>query len=140
MKTLSLWQPWATLLVTGEKRIETRHWRFTHRGPLLIHAAKRFESAEQELCLREPFASALARHRFGISNLPLGAIVGKVNVVNCLPTHHEYFNGISEQELFFGNYDAGRYGIICDTPYIFDTPIPTRGFQGLWNYDLLEVM
>ena len=37
---LSLRQPWATLLVHGRKMIEIRSWSTSHRGKLLIHAAK----------------------------------------------------------------------------------------------------
>jgi activating signal cointegrator 1 len=41
MKALSLWKPWASLIVIGAKRFATRHWETSYRGPLLIHAAKR---------------------------------------------------------------------------------------------------
>lgn len=27
MKAITLWQPWATLIAIGAKRIETRNWR-----------------------------------------------------------------------------------------------------------------
>jgi len=40
VKVLSLLQPWATLVVMGIKKIETRSWSTTHRGALLIHASK----------------------------------------------------------------------------------------------------
>jgi hypothetical protein len=38
MKALSLWQPWATLVALGVKKLETRSWSTTYRGPLAIHA------------------------------------------------------------------------------------------------------
>lgn len=41
MKALTLQQPWATLLATGRKRIETRSWKTSYRGPIAIHAAAR---------------------------------------------------------------------------------------------------
>jgi len=40
MKALTLWQPWASLVATGAKRIETRSCVTKYRGPLAIHAAK----------------------------------------------------------------------------------------------------
>ena len=40
MKLISLWEPWATLLATGQKRIETRSWSTDYRGPVAIHAFK----------------------------------------------------------------------------------------------------
>ena len=33
MKCISLIQPWASLVLFGEKRIETRNWSTTHCGP-----------------------------------------------------------------------------------------------------------
>jgi hypothetical protein len=36
-KALSIWQPWAHLLATGEKLYETRNWSTSYRGRILIH-------------------------------------------------------------------------------------------------------
>jgi len=46
MKALSLWQPWASAIALGSKRIETRGWATSYRGPLAIHAAKRCVKGE----------------------------------------------------------------------------------------------
>jgi hypothetical protein len=40
MKALSIKQPWANLLASGEKTIETRLWPTAYRGPLLIVSSK----------------------------------------------------------------------------------------------------
>lgn len=40
MKALTLWQPWATLIVNGDKHIETRGHKTNIRGRVAIHAAK----------------------------------------------------------------------------------------------------
>ena len=40
MKALSVKQPWANMIATGEKTIETRTWPTDYRGPLLIVSAK----------------------------------------------------------------------------------------------------
>jgi len=40
MKALTLTQPWATLVILGVKRIETRGWATPYRGRIAIHAAK----------------------------------------------------------------------------------------------------
>lgn len=34
MKAVTLWQPWASLVAAGVKRIETRSWKTSYRGPL----------------------------------------------------------------------------------------------------------
>lgn len=40
MKALSIKQPWANLIASGEKTIETRLWPTDYRGPLLIVSSK----------------------------------------------------------------------------------------------------
>ncbi|MBV8357602.1 MAG: ASCH domain-containing protein [Deltaproteobacteria bacterium] len=41
MKTLSVRQPWTSLIVAGIKSTENRSWKTNHRGRLLIHAGRR---------------------------------------------------------------------------------------------------
>jgi hypothetical protein len=38
---LSVKQPWASLIASGKKTIETRTWATTYRGPLLIVSSKK---------------------------------------------------------------------------------------------------
>lgn len=40
MKALSVKQPWANLIASGTKTIETRLWPTDYRGPLLIVSSK----------------------------------------------------------------------------------------------------
>ena len=40
MKAISLKQPWANYIASGEKTIETRKWSTKHRGKLLIVSSK----------------------------------------------------------------------------------------------------
>ncbi len=40
MKALSVKQPWANAIASGEKTIETRKWFADYRGPLLIVSSK----------------------------------------------------------------------------------------------------
>ena len=40
MKALSIKQPWANLIASGGKTIETRTWKTDYRGPLLICSSK----------------------------------------------------------------------------------------------------
>jgi hypothetical protein len=172
MKCLSLWQPWATLLVTGHKRVETRGWPIRHRGPLLVHAAKKWNRAAADLCLTEPFRSALAA--FGVPpaprnfsaadmvrraagwDLPFGAVIGRVDVVECYRTEDVLFDSSGldviprfpvdqvrngklrlwpDPERAFGDYSPGRFAFLCANPVRFDKPIPCIGRQGLFNVE-----
>ena len=40
MTALVVKEPWATMIVTGEKTIELRKWNTKFRGEFLVHAAK----------------------------------------------------------------------------------------------------
>lgn len=40
MKALSIKQPWANMIASGKKTIETRHWFTSYRGQLLICSSK----------------------------------------------------------------------------------------------------
>jgi activating signal cointegrator 1 len=134
VKTLSLLQPWATLVVTGAKRIETRSWNTDYRGPLLIHASKKFLKADRLLCETDRyFAQALQDRR--VAELPLGAIIGKVMLKELRTTtvmlaSHE----LSEQEKRFGNYDYGRWAWLLTGAEEFVKPIPAKGSLGIWEF------
>jgi hypothetical protein len=41
MKALSIQQPWANMIATGEKTIETRTWLTDYRGQILIVSTKK---------------------------------------------------------------------------------------------------
>ena len=69
---LSVWQPWADLIVSGEKTVEIRSWTDRYRGPLWIHASRKLDKVA---------AARFRPHR----NLPTGAIVGRVQLVEIVP-------------------------------------------------------
>jgi hypothetical protein len=151
VRAISLWQPWASAVVLGSKTIETRHWSTPYRGPLVIHAAKRKVISElREYDFDNAMLGALSSEDadfrvYGCSladRLPFGAIVGTVDVVNCLPVEK-----ISSFVLFdpsgddpfqwcerdLGNFGAGRFGWILRNPRRFKTPIPYRGRQSFFD-------
>lgn len=137
IKTLSLTQPFASLVALGEKRIETRSWSTTHRGILAIHAAKAIPRHERELCYTPPFVSVLRRHDLRVSQLPRGAIVAVAVLRHILPTGQAgrfWVDDLPEQERAFGNYTAGRYGWFLYTIRALREPIPARGKLGLWEW------
>lgn len=134
MKTLSLYQPWATLVVIGAKRIETRSWCTDYRGPLLIHASKKFSKADRKLCETDIYFKR-ALEAYSVDALPLGAIVGKVylreiRTTTVMLASHE----LSEQEKRFGNYDYGRWAFLLTGFEEFREPIPAKGSLGIWKF------
>jgi len=45
MKAISIKEPWASMILSGKKTIETRRWETKHRGKLLLCASKKPESS-----------------------------------------------------------------------------------------------
>jgi hypothetical protein len=133
MKALSLTQPWASLVVAGAKKLETRSWPTYYRGPLLIHAAKGFPLGARAVCHRAPFCHALAAAGFHhVGELPLGQILGIVTLTGCISTA-KALEGIDASEHSFGDYGVGRFAWQFTEPLLFDEAIPCRGSLGLWK-------
>ncbi|HRF95900.1 MAG TPA: hypothetical protein PLZ51_11925, partial [Aggregatilineales bacterium] len=62
--------------------------------------------------------------------LPLGAVLGIFNLVDCIPTE-EIRPHLSPLELALGDYSNGRYAWRLQPVKIFAEPIVTSGKQGL---------
>lgn len=139
MKALSLWQPWASLVAVGAKRIETRHWHppaglIGER--IAIHAAKRKPRAMTDR-MHCALGGSLA---MPTPALPLGAIVCTVRLARVEPITAELCRALSNAELTFGNYIAGRYAWHLTDVHRLETPIPTIGRQGFFDVDGLDVI
>lgn len=158
MKLVSQWEPWATLMAIGAKRIETRGWGTDYRGWLAIHACKGGLNREllQNICFKPFFYQALmlrfapfseqveaqVRHKGWISEVfPHGKIVAVVNLLDAPPIDpggiclsglfDEYPELDTPQERAFGNYDdPGRYGLVTDQVFRLPEPIPFTSRQG----------
>ena len=143
MRTISLWQPWASLVVIGAKTWETRSWETGYRGPLAIHAAKKWTPEQVRLSQIEPFKSALAAAGLHAGNLPLGKVLGRVDLLTCAPIVENgivflKFSGnwcVPNPERAFGDFTEGRYAWGLKNPERLDTPIPERGRQRFWIFE-----
>jgi len=128
MRAISLWQPWASLWCCGVKIHETRHWETAHRGWLLVHAAKKLISdCGEEL-------DEIVITEFGPlwrSQLPRGAIIGRVHLVGCRPTDPHMH--LADRDLVCGDFSANRFAWRADQFERLAEPIPYRGAQGFFN-------
>lgn len=59
MRTLSVRQPYATLIVAGVKKIENRTWRTEHRGRIYIHASGDQYAWPDADCLPESYVERM---------------------------------------------------------------------------------
>lgn len=131
MKVLSLWQPWASLLVLGWKQFETRSWYTSYRGPLAIHAAKHYSQETARFASTAYCADCLRRSGTEWGRLSFGGIVGVCDLTDCLKITADF--EVSLRERAVGNYEPGRFAWKTRNPLPFDSMIPMRGYQQLFG-------
>jgi activating signal cointegrator 1 len=141
VKVLTIKQPWASLVVRGIKRNETRKYHTKIRGELFIHCSKTIDANAKALIAQNPF------NRFidNPDSLPTGKIIGLVNVVACRTVEEMLVTfrqnpdpaaGILEYQL--GDYSPGRFAWVLDSPVAFELEdqIPAMGALGIWYYKM----
>lgn len=147
-KALSLWQPWASLMASGAKRIETRSWppHGLRTGELVaLHAAKRWTAEERYTAQQEPFLTALRdaerRGLWDFDTPPLGMVIAiarfhhaaETLAADTSPLTGLDYEGMSDEEYTFGNYGDGRWAWVFDAVRPIK-PIPLAGKQGLFAW------
>ena len=135
IKALTIWQPWATLLVGGPKKYETRSWATSYRGPIAIHAAKRAPDLVKKI-IPPLVLEYIMRHLGGrsLEELPTGSIIGMAELVACHPIDDMFLSSLCEGEERLGDYALGRYAWEFKDMHALEAPIPARGGQRIWNW------
>jgi hypothetical protein len=152
VKALTLTQPWATLVAIGAKRIETRSFQTSYRGPLAIHAAKGYPKWARDFTL-EPVCYEAVQLGYKVREWfpahPLGAVIATCNLIACVQMKEFRYGpegnsiGIGPytelladrpQEREFGDYSVGRFAWILGNVECFKQPIPANGALGLWEW------
>jgi hypothetical protein len=132
LTVLSVRQPWASLLLSGEDWCENRSWNTEHRGPLWIHASSKIDTEECE--------------RYGIdpSKLVTGAILGRVNLqdviliedlperVLALVEDHKLDADVGPE------FIVGEFCWIVTDPQVLTRPIEVKGKLNLWKHEADE--
>lgn len=126
MKVLSIKEPWASLIMNGTKKIETRSWKTKYRGEIYIHASL------SKAKITKPEVYELIKDM----NFKCGYIICKCNLVDCIYMTDEYVNDMKTnhfEEYICGHYEVGRYAWIVEDVKVIE-PIEAKGKLGLWNY------
>jgi hypothetical protein len=140
LPAITLWQPWATLLVRGLKAFETRSWPHSWRDAptvVAIHAAKRSPPTGVVNSIIEAVDDVgLIRELMGPH--PLGAVVGLVvfdrpRLMQVIGDGDVRCPGDSN-EFALGDWSPGRYGWLALASCAFGTPVPAAGRQGAWTW------
>ncbi|WP_394430419.1 ASCH domain-containing protein [Streptomyces sp. SGAir0957] len=114
VRALTLWQPWASCIAYGTKRIENRPWETGYRGWLLLHAGLTCDRAAYDLPLARPF---LTRPQ------PRGAVLAVGRLVDCHP-------GDGYCTLWSA---AGLWHWKLADVRPLPRPLPCPGARGLWT-------
>lgn len=135
MKALTLWEPWATLVADGYKQHETRSWATPYRGLLAIHAAKRWQHDQKDVVLGLAGVFPILEQYLDY-DFPLGCVVAICRIVQVAPVlYYKYLVNFSDLDYALGNYQDGRFAWKLELVERFDTPIPAKGSQGLWEWN-----
>lgn len=128
MKALTIKQPWASLIAVGMKDIENRTWKTNYRGRILIHSARTtypggWNSLTQAQ-LNEAIKTGLVGRHIEAS-LPHGAIIGSVEIVDCVQNHPSLWA------------EKGVWNWVLANPILFKQPIyNVRGKLSLWDCEM----
>ena len=125
MKAITIKQPWASLIVSGLKDIENRTWKTSFRGRVLIHAGKSVSKNGWREMSQKQIDVAANTNMIGakFDELPFGAILGSVEIVDCVQNHPSLWA------------ENGVWNWVLADPILFPEPIPAKGKLSFWEYD-----
>lgn len=150
MKTISIKQPWSCLICHGVKDIENRTWQTKFRGRVLVHASAKSDSRshsinniftpEQWEKMRITGGSNLLWNMIK-SNWELSAIIGSVEIVDCVQNHESIW---AEKSFVDVNKKGDEkvieiYNWVLANPVLFAEPIlNVKGKLSFWEYPMTE--
>ena len=127
MKVLTIKQPWATLIMQGDKRCEFRSWQSKYRGDILIHAGKGIDKEAMKRLVK-----------YLLDEIPLGKILGKVTLVDCIRMCPEFKEMLLKEnsDIYTKSSFSENFGWQVENVQVFDEPIEAKGHLSLWEYDI----
>ena len=139
MKVISIWQPYASLVVYRHKLIETRGWpapKSLIKQRIAIASTKVIRPEQRDVMKDPGFRKFYDETGLPeLDALPHGCILGTVTLNSCDPITEEDLEDITDEERTFGWWQPGRYAWRLRDPEPFDQPVPARGQQGIWEYN-----
>lgn len=124
MRCLTVRQPWASLIISGAKRVENRTWTTNYRGPLAIHAGANRDVTGAVKWLTENELPAP-------SDPPYGAILGVVNLIDVIRSDDA--EGLARHGLTADKFVEGPFCWVLSNPRPLEAPLPYTGQLGLFS-------
>lgn len=91
MKTLSILQPWAWLIVNKHKGIENRDTLKNFRGKFLVHAGQKRPSKEKWIEFQQTFLDDKGIVLPDMDKIDFGGIVGEAEAIDCVQKSNDYW-------------------------------------------------
>ena len=162
MKAISIKQPWAYLIAAGIKDIENRTWKCPEKyigERVLIHASASAPKSIRELLNADQidtvFKSDLYNDADFAKQYSTGAIIGSVEIVDCIVNHSSIWAEKTQYKISENNRANCEkietievlkdmenivnpiYNWILANPILFPEPIHNvKGKLGFWNYEV----
>jgi hypothetical protein len=146
MKALTIWQPWASLIMAGAKPVEWRGWacpRWIIGQRIAIHAGARAAKPAEIADIIEridyeesSLVAELARPLLvsvHIRSWPLSSMLGTAIIGAPIPAlqwaQKNFRPGFDSERI-----DHSKFAWPLSDIERFEPPIPARGMQGFWNW------
>lgn len=146
MKALTIWQPWATLIMAGAKPVEWRGWycpKWIVGQRIAVHAGARPARADEiadiiariddeETSLIGEIARPLLLS-VHTKSWPLSSILGTAIIGKPVPAL-EWVRANCKKEFDSDRIDQHKFAWPLSKIDRFEPPIPQRGAQGFWTW------
>lgn len=131
MKTLTIKQPFATLIVEGLKEYEFRTWKTNYRGEILIHAGKGVDK------------KAMKKYEYLGLEYPKGCIIGKATITDCIKIDDNARKILKEKNSIIysniiDNKDWNGYGFKLENVEKLEN-IEVCGKLSFWEFDYPQI-
>jgi len=127
LKCLSISQPFADLIISGEKNIELRNWNTNFRGEFLVHAPLKIRVEDSKrLKINKKFVT--------------GAIIGKAQLYDV--KKYNSFQEIKSDKKFhlsLKKFQSKTFGFMLKNAKPFRVPIPWKGQLGFFDVELPKI-
>lgn len=130
MKTLSVKNPWAFLIASGNKDVENRNWRTHYRGKIFIHVSQK---PDLEYVQKVDFniyqsVDPVARMHLLSPKPQWGKIIGEVEILDCIRDSTSKWAQEGCWHWILAN------PVLYERIKIRESPV-VKGKLGLWNLE-----
>lgn len=131
MKALTLWQPWAWWVASGQKPVENRPWKPPASAigtTIAIHAGQRYDCDALSFIEKATLVLEDRLDADGLVSGRTGAVLGVARITGYVQEGQLHPDPALESPWFFG-----PFGWTLDKIVTLKDPVPCKGALGLWR-------